>query len=313
MNVRTRVAIIATTVVALGLGAVQAVGVVNWIAQTDTDRWDSIWASQVSPYSGPRLAGTGATPPAGVSVAKYARVLNETNYADGVALGNAVKSVLADPSAFVAVNEMSKTNQAKIASMASTIGTGYPNRWGVFIAYGSAGTGQFFPDFATGVDAVYAANGRLMPEFYPRYGNYYSCAGCTTDAQRDAWMNANFFNGSGKLNWLMARKTQLFPSSQSRVHPIFGIGDQLLHSTVESRNARFLDRIFYVYANQSGYRALILNASNPGGAGSYLWAAGTIWGPQTATARDSTFAVLWKRYGVDGLTTPNWTGAMPAP
>jgi hypothetical protein len=299
-------------IAALGAFSTSALANVHWIHPGYPDRWDSIWSGIVSPYAGARLGGTSTTPPSGVSSGKYALIINASHYTVASDLANAVTSALADPSAEVVINEIGSGQDALITSAAGLIGPGYPNRWGAFITYGSAATGQFYPNFTTPIDAVYANNGSLMPELYPRYSNYWSSA--TTDAARDTWLNTNFFNGSGKLNWLLARRTQVHPGSQSRVHPIFSASDTLMSSSVDSRNARFVDRVFYVYVTQSGFRSLFLQ-SNDGGAGSYKWdgTAGDVWSQQTLNSRDNWFANLWVRYAVTGATTPNWAGAMPAP
>ena len=194
-------------------------------------------------------------------------------------------------------------------------------RWGAFIQYDSPGHTDprtpFFPNFQSSINAVYANNGSLLPELYPTYADYWAAAsgsGTTQDSVRDSWMNQKFFNGGGKVNWLIDRKNQSFPSSTSRVHPIFSASNHCCTSSNDSNNARFIDRVFYVYATQSQYRSLLLY-SNAGGAGSYKWqssASDPTWGVSVNT-RDNWFKNLWVRYVVNGATTPNWSGPMPAP
>lgn len=177
---------------------------------------------------------------------------------------------------FVAINEIAGNSNQRIADAADLIGPGYPNKWGAYISYNSTAEGQFFPNFATAIDRVYANNGRLLPEFYMGYQQWWNSVPGGTDAQRDIEMNSRFFNGPGRLSWLVSRKVQVWPNSQSRIHPIFSAGDHVMNASTgtaqqrESKNARFLDRLFYIYVTRSQYRALLL-ASNDGGVGSYKW------------------------------------------
>lgn len=271
----------------------------------------------VIPNAGPRLAGTNANLPAGItSSTKYARIVLVSSSMTPQQLAGSVTSAMADPNLFVAINEISSaanvtgTANTLIAQAAAIIGPGYANRWGAYIAYGSASSGPNFQPFTAAIDAVYANHGRLLPELYAGYAGYFtSCSGCTNDGQRDISLNSRFFSGAGKLSWLMQRKPA---GSQSQVHPIFAVGNTVLTSANDTNNARFLDRLFYVFVTRSGYRWLALNAQNPGGIGSYKW-DDQAWGTGTNTTRDNYFSILWNRYSIAGATTPNWTGAMPMP
>lgn len=293
-----------------------AFGVVNWIQRLDTAQWDQLNSGLVATTSGPRLGGTATTPPTGVTTAKYARIVNVGSLT-AQQVRDAVVAALADPNAFVAINEIASGTNTTIAQAANLIGTGYPNRWGAFIEYGSGATGPTFQLYSTAINAVYANHGRLLPELYPRYTQYWNCNGttpCATDTDRDNWMNNTFFRGTGKLSWLMQQKPA---TSQSKVNPIFGVGNTFLNSTNETGNQRFLDRMFYVFVTKSQYRSLALY-TNDGGIGSYKWSGiDNVLGQGTVSTRDNIFAILWKRYAGNATTagalTPNWSGAMPAP
>ncbi len=307
----------------LGLAGIAspALGVVNWVQRLDTAQWDSLWTNLAATTGGPRIAGTATTPPSGVAGNKYARVVT-VGTMNAQQLRDTVVAALADPNAFVAINEIASDTNATIAQAANLIGTGYPNRWGAFVTYGSGATGPRFDYYATAINAVYANHGRLMPEFYPRYTKYWTCnneennpdVACANDADRDNWMNNTFFRGTGKLSWLMQQKPA---ASQSKVNPIFGVGNTYLNSTNETSNQRFLDRMFFVFVTKSQYRSLALY-TNDGGIGSYKWSGiDNVHGQGTISTRDNIFAILWKRYAgnatTPGATTPNWSGAMPAP
>jgi hypothetical protein len=150
----------------------------------------------------------------------------------------------------------------------------------------------------------------MLPELYIRYKVYWESG--RTDAARDAWMNSTFFDGPGKVSWLVSRKRTV-SGSKSRINPIFSVGDAVLDSKVEANNNRFLDRIFYVFCSISPFQSLFLR-DNEGGAGSYLWEADSTWGQgHDNKTRDHVFQLLWNRYAVQGAGTPNWSGPMPGP
>jgi hypothetical protein len=306
-------------IVVLGIGAPSAFGNVHWVTQNLGDsRWNSVRDGIVNTANpGSRLAGTNPALPAGISTsAKYARIVLVNSTMTPQQLASTVTSAMADPNLFVAINEISNaanvtgTANTLIAQAAAIIGPGYANRWGAYIAYGSASSGPDFQPFITAIDAVYANHGSLLPEFYAGYAGYFtSCSGCTNDGQRDVSLNSRFFSGAGKLSWLMGRRPT---GSLSQVHPIFAVGTTVLTSANDANNARFLDRLFYVFVTRSGWRTLALNAQNPGGIGSYKW-DDQPWGTGTNTTRDNYFSILWNRYSIAGATTPNWAGAMPTP
>lgn len=309
-----------------------ATATVHWVNRMDTPQWNSLATDMIlTPGSTTRIGGTAATPPDGVADAKYARILNATSYATSADLAWAVINILdANPNAFVAINEIGETvTNNMIADAASQIYNAAPlnnkskynNRWGVFLSYRSGAIGPDYSNIihATAIEAVYNANGRLLPEVYPRYSVYWTCNNaatpCTTDAARDNWLNATFFTGPGKISWLASARTT---GSVSIINPIFGIGNTYLNSTNETSNLRFMDRVFYVFMTKFPYPGLAKAAN--GGIGSYLW-SGTdnVQGQGTVTTRDQTFSLLWKRYATIAASanpasaTPNWSGNMPAP
>jgi hypothetical protein len=248
-----------------------------------------------------------------VAPEKWGRIINIGNKT-APQLADEVKSALDQNVTFVAINEIAKTTEERIAEAANLIGPGYANRWGCYIEYGSAEDGPSYPNRASAIDAVYRNHGTMLPELYIGYRAYWRSS--NTDAERDDWMNKTFFKGPGKLSWLRDRKETIHlpddPSgSKSRINPIFSASDAVLTSEVEANNNRFLDRIFYVFCGISPFQELFLR-DNGGGAGSYLWEANSEWGQRNAE-RDHVFQLLWNRYAVEGHKTPNWSGPMPAP
>jgi hypothetical protein len=284
---------------------------IHWINVNDKDWWDSLVVGVVGPFPGPRLATTTGTRPSEISTnAKWCYVVN-VGTKTPQALADAVTGALDDNvGIFVAINEISVSSGATVAAAANIIGPGRANQWGAYVVYRSAANGPNFPEHAAAIDAVFANNGRLFPQLYVRYSDYWING--NTDSERDAWMNATFFNGPGKFNWVVQRKCQAHPISQSLIHPVFSASDTLLVSADETKNARFLDRVFYVFASMSGYQPYIM-WYNDGGPASYLWQQSGDWGEKFSNTRDYTFAVLWQRYVGTGATTPNWSGPMPSP
>jgi hypothetical protein len=249
-------------------------------------------------------------PPGGVGQWQWAYVVSADGKTSPQIRDETLGILAAYPQAFVAINEIKASTVGYIAEAANLIGPGYANRWGAYVVNG-AGVNYSSGPIAGAIGAVFANHGRVMPEFYPRYVDYYNAA--TTDAARDSWLNTTWFNGPGRLGALVALKPG---GSQSRIHPIFSASNPVHHpSASEATKARWVDRIMYVFCKSSGYRSLFL-ASNAGGAGSYLWAGldTSSWGCSSAVT-DSNFASLWVRYAVTAATpvTPNWSGPMPAP
>lgn len=314
-------------VAAVGLmlaGAAPALANVHWIEYSVADRWNSIRDGIVNPYNGPTARLGVALPnlPAGTNSAKYTVILTSSMFSSGPDLASKVVAKLADANADVVINEISDnaTLNSYIAQAAGIIGPGYANRWGVYIAYpgptvndpcNATGRQPCYPLYSSTIDAVFANNGRLLPELYPNYQEYWTGGG--TDALRDDALVSRYFNGAGKINWLAARKSVApHQNSTSRIQPVFSAGDVLASGATEANFARFVDRVLFVYVAKSGYRAFALR-SNGGGAGSYKWASTGDFGQVGLNTRDNWFANLWVRYAETGLTSPNWPGPMPAP
>lgn len=138
---------------------------IHWTVQNPAyaSSWDSIWADCVWPRGDARM-GTTSSAPGGVPADKYGLIINAANYGDSSTLANAVKNHLnASPSNFAAINEINSTQAAKIAGACAAIGTGYGNRWGVYLVNGPSVN---FSVYASAIDAVWANWGRLLVELY---------------------------------------------------------------------------------------------------------------------------------------------------
>lgn len=73
-----------------------------------------------------------------------------------------------------------------------------------------------------------------------------------------------------------------------------------------------MDRIFYVYADLSGYRYLMLRNNTDGGVGRYLWEDSATLASETLPAM-AKFAALYTHYCVNGSITPLTPGIIPPP
>lgn len=331
---------------------------IHWVEPSPQTPWTYILSKIVAAPDPPYASyggvigtapgkGNPIAPPSGVTWAQYALIVNVLDYPplglDGTAIASDINNALGgDPApAFVAMNEIGEgssegvTSNSLIETAAANIDPTYANLWGAYIEdetiQDGNDIGPFYPYNSAAIDAVYQYNGRLLPELYPNYFRYYSIA--SDDDDRNTWLNSNYFNGAGKLNWLLERQTEVYPESVSIVNPIFtATNSPFCNSygyldTDDTNCAKFIDRVLYVFYNyfyvqycqthDPQYRNLLSNTKNSGGFGSYLWINDTVsghscYGEPTDTTRDNWFANLWQLYANNG-TGPNWEGDIPEP
>jgi len=171
--------------------------------------------------------------------------------------------------------------------------------WGAFVAGGprTAYT-SFNPPSAPAIDELLRADATLGLELYPKYADY--CASGTTVSRRDQWM-ADFFQGESgafpqsRLRWLAGRRQEL--GSRSRLTVLLPTTDVRPVDYLGSTEPEvFLDRMFYILASRSAFRALML--SENGGIGTYKWDE-KVRNPD----RDTLFVEAWNHYCRDGATT----------
>ena len=152
---------------------------IHWVIPPDATYWNYILADVVDPYASvigtaPGVWPPAQSPPSSVSNTKWGYTVNVADAGYGGSatnIANAVADALrsSSPPAFAALNEITSAYESRglLATVANASGPNYANKWGAYIAYGSQGTGQIYPNFPKSIDAVYANNGRLLPEPYP--------------------------------------------------------------------------------------------------------------------------------------------------
>jgi hypothetical protein len=142
------------------------------------------------------------------------------------------------------------------------------------------------------IDNLLDARAMIACEFYAKQSDYNNAG--DTKGERDVWLG-DFFRGSrgafpqGRLHWLSERRKSR--GSDSHLSALFGVTDKFVS------DYSFLDRMFYVFVNRSGYRGLGL-ASN-GGIGSWKWDADGL----SSSSRDVRFVESWDWYCRQGKTT----------
>jgi hypothetical protein len=270
----------------------------------DLSSWNSIRALSDAHAN---VLVTSQNKPADLPWGRWARNISVTWYETGDAMADAIADILTDPGgapARVMVDELRSAEIDKVAACAARMRAVYPElagRWGVYLVHG---VNVAYPNLQPAIDELLLADAALVPEMYPARSQY--CAAGANTLERDIWLG-DYFRGSrgdfpqGRLHWLMSRRTAL--GSLSAVAPIFGVTDTFMTGT---QPARFLDRMFYVWATRSGYRSLLL--SENGGPGAYKWEH-----PHTSnTSRDLAFSTSYEHYGVTGSTSSR-LGQVPCP
>jgi hypothetical protein len=270
----------------------------------DRSSWNSIRALSDEHVN---VLVTSQNKPEDLPWGRWARNISVTWYETGEEMADAIAAILTDPAgapARVMVDELRSAEVDKVAACAARMRAAYPElagRWGAYLVHGLA---VAYPNLQPAIDELLLADAALVPEMYPARSQY--CAAGDTAYDRDVWLS-DYFRGSrgsfpqGRVHWLVNRRTHL--GSASSIAPIFGVTDTFMTG---DQPARFLDRMFYVWATRSGYRSLLL-AEN-GGPGAYKWQH-----PHTSnTSRDLAFASSYAHYSAGGSTSSR-LGQVPCP
>ena len=154
--------------------------------------------------------------------------------------------------------------------------------------------------FQPAIDELLVADARLVAELYPAVSQY--CGSASTTSGRDAWLAAYYRGGEGafpqpRFKWLVDRRAAL--DSESLLSLAFGVTETYLD---RPGSTEFLDRMFYVWRQHSGFGSLLF--ADTGGVGAYKWHDH---GP---TTRDSEFVASYQHYTV-AMDASSRLGAVP--
>jgi hypothetical protein len=258
----------------------------------DTYSWDAIKALSES-NGGPMI--TSQNKPEGVPYDHWNRNISVLWYQSGEQMADAINAILSNPAgapARVMIDEVRSASKDMVAACARRMRSVYPQwrgRWGAYIVTGEA---IAYPNLQPAIDELLDAGAPLGVEMYAHQSRY--CASGSTIAERDRWLG-DYFHGSrgafsqGRFHWLAQRRR--IRGSESQLTVLFGVTDDFLDGRAP---AKFLDRMFYVWATRSGYRGTILDDN--GGPGAWKWDA-----PKMGnTSRDLAFAESFQHYSVEG-------------
>ncbi len=272
----------------------------------DAAAWDSIWAlAQAHPDPGPMICSQNKHP--GVPFNMWAQKINATWYGSGEEMADAIHGAFsagANAPLYVMIDELNGGTIGLIAGCASKMKTAYPQwagRWGAYLVNG---TNVSYANLNPAVDELLTAQAIVGVEMYPKQSAY--CAGGNNAGARDQWL-ADFFRGTqgqfpqARFHWLMERRTAL--GSNSHITVLFGVTDAYMNGT---NPAIFLDRMFYVWRNKSGYGSILLLAN--GGVGAFKWDQPDM----SNTSRDQAFAESFNHYCVAG-NAGSLKGQVPCP
>ncbi|MBM4374727.1 MAG: hypothetical protein FJ095_06555 [Deltaproteobacteria bacterium] len=195
------------------------------------------------------------------------------------------------------IDELRSNTKDRIHDAAVVMAQKFPQwrgRWGAYLVHGLAVGYPSLNDGATpAIDALLDAGATLSAEMYPSRSTY--CKAGASAGERDQWL-ADFYHGSqgafpqGRFHWLMQRKVSR--KSDSQLTLLFGVVDTYMDG---AGPAVFLDRMFYVWRQKSGYPNVLL----PGGGGVGAWK----WHDLSPSSRDLAFAQSFDHYVVKGNTT----------
>ena len=271
------------------------------VDQKDPIAWDAILALNKN-HAGPLIASQNRPPQ--VPAGRWCRNLSVDWYTsnDGAKLAKGIHDTLNQGLAeYVMVDELRVGTKSKVDAIkllkdcADTMRTTYPQwrgRWGAYLVHGPKAA---YPKLNPAIDALLRADATLVAEMYAQQSKY--CQSGKTTIDRDKWL-ASFFRGSqgafsqGRYHWLVQRRAAL--GSSSRLGVVFGVTDSYLDG---KSPAVFLDRMFYVWANRSGYPSTIHEAH--GGAGSWKWDAPYM----GSSSRDLAFKQSFEHYSVKKKTS----------
>lgn len=240
----------------------------------------------------PEVLITSQNRPPWLSPDRWAQRTSPSYHDSGTALAQFIDAVLSDPEkapAVVLIDELRTEHIADIAEAAVVMRDQYPQwsgRWGVWLVHG---LGVSYEALQPAVDELLLADARLVAELYPAVSQY--CGSASNASGRDAWLTAYFRGGEGafpqpRFKWLVDRRAAL--DSESLLSLAFGVTDTYLD---RPGSAEFLDRMFYVWRQHSGFGSLVF--ADTGGVGAYKWHDH---GP---TTRDSDFVASYQHYAVE--------------
>jgi hypothetical protein len=262
----------------------------NIVNRTDTPFWDSI-KTLVEGNVGPLVASQHK--PDTVAHTKWCQNISPLRFTSGEAMANRINQILSqdDRPQLVMIDELRTDTVQKIHACARRMRTAFPvhrGRWGAYLVNGTAVS---YARLNPAIDALLAADAILACEMYARESDY--CAA----ADPDKWLEDFFLGSQGafpqpRFHWLAERKASR--RSASRLTVLFGVTNSYIDN---GDGTKFLDRMFYIWATRSGYRAIVSVAN--GGAGSWKWESGAI----ASGTRDLAFAGSWNHYCREGLTS----------
>lgn len=171
---------------------------------------------------------------------------------------------------------------------------------------------------------LFGAGAIVVPEFYIPHHTFTNSSGLVvpgywenggTSTARDAWMAKWFVGGGGggfglyKFPWLVAHRAAVWGSPYQRatqlslIPPAFGVHANFLNGNTATSRQQFLDRLFYVWVNSSGYPSSIYGAF--GGPGAWHWR-------DSPTNMDGTYYQSCQHYCVAPYLTSSRLGTVAA-
>jgi hypothetical protein len=263
----------------------------------DVWAWDAILEiTQAHPNPGPMINSQNPTP--AVPHDRWAQKINATWYASGEEMADVIHAALVPVDTapqIVMIDELNGNTISLITGCANRMREVYPQwagRWGAYLVNGP---NIAYDKLNPAVDALLQADAAISVEMYPYQSSY--CKAGSSTASRDQWLT-DFFRGNQgsfpqkRFHWLMERRTAL--DSNSHVTVIFGVIDAYMDKAAP---AIFLDRLFYIWRNKSGYGSVILVEN--GGVGAYKWDQPSM----SNTSRDLAFQQSFDHYCVLGETS----------
>lgn len=260
----------------------------------DAPAWDSILAL-TSDGPGPMITSQNKHPD--LPFWRWTRNVSYTWFTSGAQMADVIHQILSDPNgspARVMIDELRSDSITIIADAANRLRTVYPQHAGRWGAYVVNGENVGYAGLNPAIDALLDAQAPIAVEMYAHQSRY--CQAGTTDAARDTWL-AGFFRGEqgqfsqARFAWLAARRNAR--GSVSHLSILFGVTDDYMSGT---NPAKFLDRMFFVWATRSGFRSTMLMAN--GGVGAWKWDLPYM----SNTTRDLAFAQSLQHYSVTGAT-----------
>lgn len=221
-------------------------------------------------------------------------------------------------------------SRSRLVRFAYRMATTYPDlagRWGLYLGngqsvdYANLNSNNFGFPFGA-IDYALASGGHVFPEMYIFQSNSPSTDLTPYCQGGDAFVRACFrgrgTSGFGKVavnrtHYLVSRKQAFWPSSVSRITPVFGVSDYWVNKTTGNftrDRAAYMDRLLWLWRTTPDIAHLILESF--GGAGSWVWGYDD---QGTDTGRDFQFRLSFIDYCSYGLAGPasRWDYLSPPP